>query len=414
MRSLIFVAIAFPAVLAAQTQPGSAMADVRPEIRHRKGTLANGRVTAQFNGRGLASLTAGRTAYRFPKDEFAVTLGGHTYSSTDLGTPARTNEDDRVVFTYAADPYRFDVVYQLRPAGLFVTKTIVVAAAPPGKFKLDEFTVFRDSVADAVRDVRYFIALAPTWAPATMARSCASTSRADCWSPRRIRSWPSSGRATISRWPTSPTWTGISPGVRSRRTAGLLAPYELSGRKRTGEDAARMDAWPDRRDARHGRGRSGRVHRCGARFTALQAGEPAEHHGGLVRQRLPDRYRHTRRTHRVQAHPRHGRHIWARSTCCSRPRIPRSRGAKTAATTGNGSTCCGSGSARRSARTSGIRRTGRFPPACSEMLDYARLEEARAGGLRLPGAGLHAESGVAGGTQTAIAPTWASAACRTG
>ena len=149
----ILVSAGLRAGLMAQGVGGSGMADVHPEIHKRPGTLANGRVTAQFNGRGLVSLTdsATRFTWRLAKDEFAVTLGGRSYDSVSLGTPSRKNEEDRVTFSYAADPYQLDVVYELRPTGRFVTKRLVVRAAPPGKFKLDEFTVFRESVADTVR-----------------------------------------------------------------------------------------------------------------------------------------------------------------------------------------------------------------------------------------------------------------------
>jgi hypothetical protein len=154
LRSLpILISAMLPAAMVAQGVGGSGMADVHPEIHTRPGTLANGRVIAQFNSRGLASLTdvSTRFTWHIAKDEFAATLGGRSYDSASLGTPSRKNEEDRITFSYAADPYQLDVVYELRPSGRFVTKRLVVRSAPTGKFRLNEFTVFRNSVADMVR-----------------------------------------------------------------------------------------------------------------------------------------------------------------------------------------------------------------------------------------------------------------------
>ena len=154
LRSLaILVSAALPAVVAGQQVGGSGMADVNPAIHKRLGTLSNGRVTAQFNSRGLAALTdsMSRVTYRLTKDEFAVTLGGQNYDSISLGPPSRKNEEDRVTYSYSAGPYKLDVVYELRPTGRFVTKRLAVTAAPPGRFRLDEFTLFRFG-ADPVRE----------------------------------------------------------------------------------------------------------------------------------------------------------------------------------------------------------------------------------------------------------------------
>ncbi|HLK67856.1 MAG TPA: hypothetical protein VKU19_30700 [Bryobacteraceae bacterium] len=139
----ILIATCLPAGIAAQ-----------PKTHPAKGTLANGRVVAQFNSRGLATLTdvATHAKWQLEKDEFAATLAGRSFESASLGTPTRKNEDEQVVFTYDAAPFQLDVVYSLRPTGRFVTKRIVVRKAPPGKFMLNEFSVFDDVVTDPVRD----------------------------------------------------------------------------------------------------------------------------------------------------------------------------------------------------------------------------------------------------------------------
>ena len=127
-----------------------------PAVRAASGNLSNGRVTANFNGRGLAALTDSAThfTWRFPKDEFSITLGGEIYSSESLPAPERTNGDETVTFSYTAGPYRIDAVYDLRRTGRFVQKRLIVKSAPPGRFRLDAVTVFRGSVAEPVRDAR--------------------------------------------------------------------------------------------------------------------------------------------------------------------------------------------------------------------------------------------------------------------
>jgi len=117
--------------------------------------LSNSRITANFNNRGLTSLTDTATHFtrRFPKDEFAITLGGQSYTSESLGAPARKDDKDSVTYSYTAGPYKLDAVYDLRRTGNFVSKRLIVTAAPPGKFRLDEVTVFRVSVADPIRGV---------------------------------------------------------------------------------------------------------------------------------------------------------------------------------------------------------------------------------------------------------------------
>jgi hypothetical protein len=105
-------------------------------------TLSNGRIAAEFGDRGLVSLTdaASRGTYRFAKEDFAVTLGGETFEGGALAVPSRSTGQDRVTYSYAAGPYRLEVVYELRPEWRFLSKQLIVAAAPPGKFKLGSFT----------------------------------------------------------------------------------------------------------------------------------------------------------------------------------------------------------------------------------------------------------------------------------
>ena len=103
-------------------------------------------------------------------------------------------------------------------------------------------------------------------------RAFASTNRAACWSPRKIRSSPFSGTAATSRSRYKPEMPWEPKSGLFEADRGLLAPYELSGNVLPGEDAPGMAARePARRQARHGRGRSRSVHRSGPRVPAVQA-----------------------------------------------------------------------------------------------------------------------------------------------
>src|SRR5450759_1596042 len=64
-------------------------------------SLTNGRVTAQFDARGLTSLGASDTgpAVRFPQDDFAVTIDGTTIEGRTLALPVRVVAKDRVTYT---------------------------------------------------------------------------------------------------------------------------------------------------------------------------------------------------------------------------------------------------------------------------------------------------------------------------
>ncbi len=116
--------------------------------------LSNGVITAEFDNRGLTTIVDhdSHETYRFPKDGFAVTLDGHTWGSDSLKPESRKMTPSRVAYYYNAGPYKIDVVYELRPRWHFVSKQIMIVEAPKGKFQLDEFTVFRGSVAGPVSD----------------------------------------------------------------------------------------------------------------------------------------------------------------------------------------------------------------------------------------------------------------------
>jgi hypothetical protein len=118
-------------------------------------SLANLRITARFGDRGLTSLTGtslGQT-YRFPQDEFSLTIGGQAYDSRTLARPSRTSSKDRVTYVWMAGPYRVNVVYEVRPDWGFLSKQLSIVSAPGRRFHVDEIGVFRASLAEPVSGV---------------------------------------------------------------------------------------------------------------------------------------------------------------------------------------------------------------------------------------------------------------------
>jgi hypothetical protein len=114
-------------------------------------SLTNGRVTAQFDARGLTSLGASDTgpAVRFPQDDFAVTIDGTTIEGRTLALPVRVVAKDRVTYTWSSPPYRIVVVYELAAGWRFLGKQIAVeGGAKP--FRAGEVVVFASSVVDPI------------------------------------------------------------------------------------------------------------------------------------------------------------------------------------------------------------------------------------------------------------------------
>lgn len=111
-------------------------------------SLSNGMATADFNDRGLATF-AGRT---FTENGFALTLNGKTYDSRALPAPTRASTSNQITYSYAAAPFRFDVVYEVPANTPIVSRRILVTASPATRFQVDEI-VFRSALAQNPSDV---------------------------------------------------------------------------------------------------------------------------------------------------------------------------------------------------------------------------------------------------------------------
>jgi hypothetical protein len=117
-------------------------------------TLSNGRISADFDGRGLTSITDHAThhTYNFSTDGFSIILGGQLLDSATAKPVSQKKDLHTIAFYYNSGPYKVDVVYELKPKWRFVSKRIMVTGAPIGPFDLGEITVFRTTVSGPVRD----------------------------------------------------------------------------------------------------------------------------------------------------------------------------------------------------------------------------------------------------------------------
>jgi hypothetical protein len=141
-RFAIFAAMASSIALAAPQAP-----------------LNNGAVVAGFTERGMASLRDNATGalYNFQREDFSLSLGGHTYRSAELPAPASTRDANRVTFTWEAGPYRIAVIYEAQPGWRFLSKQIVVLSGPAGHFRLDSFTPFQTTLQEPPRDMYVYM-----------------------------------------------------------------------------------------------------------------------------------------------------------------------------------------------------------------------------------------------------------------
>lgn len=112
--------------------------------------LANGRIRARFDDRGLAALydAALNATFEFRADNFGIAIDGTTYDSAALSPPVLAREDGRLRYRYAAGPYQVDAVYELRPGWRFVSKQLWITAPPGSRYRVNRVDVFRSAVSD--------------------------------------------------------------------------------------------------------------------------------------------------------------------------------------------------------------------------------------------------------------------------
>jgi hypothetical protein len=194
--------------------------------------LSNGKASAEFGDRGLTALrdhATGLTVH-FAREDFAVTLDGKVYDAASLGKPDRKFDEKLVIYTYDAGSFRITVGYELRPEERFVSKQISIVSKSLEPFRVNEITLFRDSISDAVRSSY------------TIARGRRNLGTADYGACLRFDAkrgllitaqnpflhFDRDGNAFAVRYQPDMEWDPKGGAFDS--DVGLLAPYELSGR----------------------------------------------------------------------------------------------------------------------------------------------------------------------------------------
>ncbi len=117
-------------------------------------TLDNGRLKAEFNERGLVSLTELQALRKivFAGDPSTITIGGRTLTVSDLGTAEIETKPSRLSFRYTQDPYTIEVAYELRPGWAFLSKQIILSTASPSTYHINTVAPLATSIDIPVAD----------------------------------------------------------------------------------------------------------------------------------------------------------------------------------------------------------------------------------------------------------------------
>ncbi len=195
--------------------------------------LSNSHIVANFDSRGLTSISVRETHvnWRFPEDEFGITLGGQAYDSARLAAPAARSSEGSIAYTYLAGTYTVQVVYELRPAWRFVSKQLRILRGPVGKFRIDEVTVFRDAVSETVSDDAVIHRERPNLGTAeygAFLRSGRSQGLLVTAQNPFLTFQRSASDFSLTYQPAMDWDLAWGPFEADR---GLLAPYELTGRR---------------------------------------------------------------------------------------------------------------------------------------------------------------------------------------
>ncbi len=225
-----FVAAAVPAVLILFAAL-SLLAP--PPAAAEEMALDNGRVRAEFNDRGLVSLSApkaGRTL-TFSADPALVTIDGAAILIGSLGPAEIEMTPAKVAYRYARDPFTFDVVYELKPAWDFLTKQIVVTSARGRAFRINEVKPFAASLGLPVAE-ELALSKGTFGALCRFAASDAPSSAVPAWSvffmlQNPFLAWSREGRAVALSYAPDMDWSrDLGPFASDRLCLGLV---ELSG-----------------------------------------------------------------------------------------------------------------------------------------------------------------------------------------
>src|ERR1019366_7012739 len=213
-------------------------------------TLDNGRLRVEYGPRGITAITdladAPSRTHRLRADDFAITIGDHTYESETLDAPAKRTIRDGIVYRYRAGAFAIDVAYELKPGWRFVSKRLSIPSDLARTFVVRDVTLFREALTETPLDV-----FKPTSARPSLGTLDygAALRFADRRSLLLVAQNPFLQFALVNsvatlRYAPDMEWKSTYGAFQSDR--GLVAPVRLSGRRLP----ARMS--PEGRAARGG------------------------------------------------------------------------------------------------------------------------------------------------------------------
>ena len=216
-------------------------------------SLSNALVRAEFGPRGLISITDradGRT-HRFTTDDFAVILDGQQLDGATLAAPARSVSAERVTYRYVSGAFTVRVSYEIRAGWHFVSKRIAISGARTIMRRVQDVTLFKQTLADEPTEDFHPTSARPSFQTADYG---ATMRFADGHALLVIAQNPflhftRNGAAFSLRYAPDMDWSFADGEFLSDR--GLIAPVKLSGRRlparmipewrTTGDSAPGMD-----------------------------------------------------------------------------------------------------------------------------------------------------------------------------
>lgn len=113
--------------------------------------LKNNTITARFGDRGLVSITDTRSGKTidFGDNGSSITVDGKVYHTDKLDSSGVTETSSTVTYTYSADGTPFKVVYELKPAWVFLSKQLVFAGESAA-YRVNTVNMLQGSVSNQI------------------------------------------------------------------------------------------------------------------------------------------------------------------------------------------------------------------------------------------------------------------------
>ncbi len=195
-------------------------------------TLENDLIKAEFNDRGLVSLTGIRATRKivFSADPTSLTINGVKMSVESFGQAELEMKPARLTYRYTQDPYTIEVVYELRPGWGFLSKQVILTSAVSAPFRVNEVSLLASSLSLPVLDERRIAD--GTWGSFCRFGGGEAAPNSPSWGlffavQNPFMAWKRDRRAVNASYSPDMDWSPDYGPFASDRLC--LGPYELSG-----------------------------------------------------------------------------------------------------------------------------------------------------------------------------------------